>query len=388
MNAGLNRVKHSAPGQYLGFALQPVRAFHHLITCPKGTKVALELLDDVSVHYSDGTVYLEQTKSALSQNPLSDSAVDLWKTFANWVGLVSSGKCDAKGTRFNLYVSPCHAGPLSSALCQATSPEEIEVAIAAVRKVLTKGRKPPRCHEHLAKFLEADEHIQTAIVGAFSIETADDPLAAIRALLSVTVSEKDLDVIARSGIGQAKQEFDRLIQEGQDAIIDADDFKMRFRAFVARNNLPGLLVSLGERPDPSLIMDLASTRPTFVRQLEFVGIDVDEQLRAVSDFLRTSADKAEWAERGMIFAGSLDDWDEDLLRRHGLVHGEIEDLHRTRTAEERGRFVYRQCARLEPPLEGRAVPGHFVNGSFNDLADRQQLGWHVDYRKLLAGSDQ
>ncbi|MGL1622434.1 hypothetical protein ACSTG8_23610, partial [Vibrio parahaemolyticus] len=72
------------------------------------------------------------------------------------------------------------------------------------------------------------------------------------------------------GIGQAKQEFDRLIQSGQDAIVDADDFKTRFRAFVARNNLPGLLVSLGDRPDPSLIADLASTRPTFVRQLEFV----------------------------------------------------------------------------------------------------------------------
>ncbi|MFX4427937.1 ABC-three component system protein, partial [Acinetobacter baumannii] len=66
----------------------------------------------------------------------------------------------------------------------------------------------------------------------------------------------------------------------------------------------------------------------------------------------------------------------------------MEDLHPARTAEERGRFVYRQCARLEPPLEGRAVPGHFVNGSFNDLADRRQLGWHADYKQLLAGGNQ
>lgn len=388
MNAERKRVKHSAPGQYLGFALQPVRAFYHLITCPKGAKVALELLDDVSVHYSDGTAYLEQTKSALSHNPLSDSAVDLWKSFANWVELISAGKCDPEMTRFSLFVSPCHAGPLANALCQATKPEEISAALAAVRKVLTNGRKPPRCYEHLAKLLEAHDRIQTAIVAAFSIQTADDPLDAIRALLGVTVAEKDVDIIVRSGIGQAKQEFDRLIQEGQHAIIDADDFKERFKAFIAKNNLPGLLVSLSERPDPSLILDLATARPIFVRQLEFVGIDADERLRAVSDFLRTSADKADWAERGMIFAGSLDDWDDDLLRSHGLIRGEVEDLHHTRTAEERGRFVYRQCARLEPSLEGRAVPGHFVNGSYNDLADRQKIGWHVDYKELLAGGDQ
>ena len=51
LSAKIKPTKHNAPGQYLGFALQPVRAFYHLLTAPQGAKVALELQDDVSIHY-------------------------------------------------------------------------------------------------------------------------------------------------------------------------------------------------------------------------------------------------------------------------------------------------------------------------------------------------
>jgi hypothetical protein len=108
-------------------------------------------------------------------------------------------------------------------------------------------------------------------------------------------------------------------------------------------------------------------------------------VRAVSDFLRASADKSAWAEQGMIFEGSLTEWDDFLVGRHGLISGEIADLHPDRDAAFRGRMTYRQCAQLQAPLEGRAVPGHFVHGSFNALADVLRLGWHPDYQSLLDG---
>jgi hypothetical protein len=46
-------------------------------------------------------------------------------------------------------------------------------------------------------------------------------------------------------------------------------------------------------------------------------------------------------------------------------------------------LVYHRCAQLQAPLEGRAVPNHFVHGSFNALADTMRLGWHPDYEALL-----
>ena len=52
-------VKHAAAGPYLGFALQPVRLCYHLLSSPRGSSVSLEYVDDVAVHYADGTLLLE-----------------------------------------------------------------------------------------------------------------------------------------------------------------------------------------------------------------------------------------------------------------------------------------------------------------------------------------
>src|SRR5206468_486051 len=129
MNIQTKAARHSAPGQYLGFALQPVRLFYHLLTCPKGAKVSLEFQDDIAIHYADGSLCLEQTKSALKQNPISDWANDLWKAFDNWLSMLKTGACEAGTTRFRIYVAPTRNGDFASALAAASSPGEVAAVL-------------------------------------------------------------------------------------------------------------------------------------------------------------------------------------------------------------------------------------------------------------------
>lgn len=388
MNVQTKGTKHSAPGQYLGFALQPVRLFYHLLTCPKDAKVSLEFLDDVAVHYADGSLLLEQTKSALKQNPISDWAEDLWKTFDNWLTMLKASECSAGSTRFRLYVTPIRKGDFANALGGASTAAEVSTVLESIRKKLRKLKDAPGCSGYLQPFLDATPEEQFAIVQGFELESnAVDPLDAIRTLLQPTVHESHVDLLCKAGIGLAKQEVDRLIQRGEEPIICAASFRNVWGAFLRKNLMPGLLTSLGEAPDKELVAGIALTRPTFIRQLELVDASEGDRLRAVSDFLRTSADKADWAERGLIFSGSLDDWDDGLVQRHNLICGDIADLHGDKPTKLQGRLAYRQCARHQEPLEGRAVPSHFVHGSFNDLADRRRLGWHPDYQALLDGDD-
>ena len=76
----------------------------------------------------------------------------------------------------------------------------------------------------------------------------------------------------------------------------------------------------------------------------------------------------------------------------GVVHSPLSrydghpiawDKHRDKTPEQRGREIYRRCADTEMPLDGSAVPDHFVAGAFNCLADISKLGWHADYATLF-----
>lgn len=243
MNAEIKPTKHSAPGQYLGFALQPVRAFFYLLTAPKGAKVALELQDDVSVHYVDGSVCLEQTKSALKQNPISDWDEDLWKSFDNWRVMLDAGQCAAASSTFRLYVTPAKKGAFAEALAAAKSGEQVDAALAVIKTKLGKKKSPPATAPKVQALLDAPDEHRHGLFGNFELEAdADDPLENIRDLLRPSVAEGQVDIIVRSGIGQAKQAMDRLIQRGEQPILDAEAFRRDFHAFIRQNNLPGLLV--------------------------------------------------------------------------------------------------------------------------------------------------
>lgn len=107
-------VKHTAAGPYLGFSLQQVRLCYHLLSSPRDASVSLEYMDDVAIHYADGTLLLEQCKSALAHNPISDWSSDLWKTVANWLDMVETQGVDESKTSFQLYVAPSKLGKLLS----------------------------------------------------------------------------------------------------------------------------------------------------------------------------------------------------------------------------------------------------------------------------------
>src|SRR5690606_2147356 len=110
MNAVSSITKHTAAGQYLGYALQPVRLCYHLLTSPEGAQVSLEHLDDVAIENADGSCLLEQTKSATTQNPLSDWASDLWKTIDFWREAIETQALNVEATRFCYYVTPTKVG--------------------------------------------------------------------------------------------------------------------------------------------------------------------------------------------------------------------------------------------------------------------------------------
>lgn len=387
MNVAVKALRHAAPGPYLGFALQPVRFCFHLLDSPKDAKVSLEHFDDVAVHYDDGSVLLEQTKSALKSNPLGDWSVDFWKAVANWVDAVSSSKIPS-GSKFRLYVTPPHQGELAQAMNDASTPAEAAAFVELVKSKREKLKKPTACEPYLQTFLGARADRQAAVVTEFRLLSVDtDPLDPLREILRRSVAPDLIDPLCEWAIGMAKERADALIRTGKPGMLDADSFRANFIRFIQTINIPGLLSSLAPVPAEDDVAALLSTRPVFIRQLEIIEVTEDERLRAVSDFLRTSADKSKWAESGLIHEGSLRDWDDNLVSRHGLISGEIADVHSDKDALVRGRLAYRRCAQLQAPLDGREVPGHFVNGCFNSLADIMRLGWHPDYKSLLSGSE-
>ncbi|WP_287880947.1 ABC-three component system protein [Aquitalea sp.] len=377
-------VKHSAPGPYLGFSLQPVRLCYHLLSSPSDSSVSLELLDDVAIHYANGNVLLEQCKSALSHNALSDWSEDLWKTIANWLAAVESQKVDGRKAMFCLYVTPPKSGKVSSAIHDATSADAVNLLLQQIKGKLSKKAAPPKCMPHVQKFLDVTAALRNQVICKTSVFSRDvDPIQPLRTLLAPTVPDGSIDVICEAAIGMAQARADRLIRDGMPALIGVAEFRKSFHAFVQQNNMPGYLASLTAAPTTADTKAVLTSRPMFVQQLQLIEASEAQQLRAASDLMRTSGDKVKWAAAGFIYDDTFKDWEDSLLRRHDAFAGEVKDLHSDKPEVVQGRLIYGRCSVLEVPIGSRTVPNYFTHGAFNDLADRQELGWHPEYKALL-----
>ncbi len=378
-------VKGSATGQYLGYALQPVRLFYHLLSCPTDAEVGLEYADDVSVHHSDGSTLVEQCKSALKTNPITDWAEDLWKTFHLWIDNANAGAYDPVKTRFQLYVTPVKSGNFAQQLSDLSNEDEIKALLDEIAKRRKKISSTSKSAEHLDAVFAAYPKLVVQIIQNFKLITEDqDPLSPIYAHLDATVSKETLEKACSYGIGNSMDRIEKAVKSGSLPLISAQEFRTTFRAFINKYDATNVLHSLADQPDDAVVQDTLSSAPPFVQQLKLIDADIETTTRAASDYLRSSADRTSWAAEGLIFEDSVDDYNDTLKQRHGHVRGEIDLTHGALEPPKRGLLVYHKCCQITPvPLQGRVVPVHFMTGSLNDLANRNDIGWHPDYRKLM-----
>ena len=373
----------SAPGQYLGYSLQPVRLCFHLLSGdPKGT-ASIEHLDDVTLQNSANCVLLEQIKSAQKQNPISDWSEELWKTFANWVDSIQSGLVDPNSTRFQLYITPVKPGYWANRLSETNLPADVAHLISDLEKKVRQRRKPPKCYNYIREVLEADRTMITTLIANFRLKYDEDPIDPIRSIFRLAVREELLDHCCAYAIGLAKELADKLIRLDQPPMINVSDFQKAIRAFIAKNNLVTILPSFASTPTDEAVEKTFDDRPVFVRQLNLVEMPHHLILRAISDFLQTASDKTEWAEKGLVVNDSLLEFDQTLVRRYEIKRLELDELDGTLAPDRQGRLLYTRCVSTTASLEGREVPGHFIPGSYNSLADRLVLGWHPEFNSIL-----
>lgn len=377
--------KSSAPGQYLGFALQPVRLCFHLLNCADDAFVSIEHLDDVAVHYPDGRILLEQTKSALTHNPLSNWSEDFWKTISNWIDLLKvNGFCHSKVT-FRYYVTPGkRMGKICSLFHVSQSDNDIKKLMVSLQKELKKLEVEPSCMKYISRFLNATQEVQKTIIKNLVIENERiDPLDSIRKCLKPTIPEALIELTCQYAIGMAKEKADYLIRNKKDPIISARDFKNYFINFVQKNNVPGFLQPLSQEINSSDAEALLKRTPTFIKQLKLIELRQDRQLRAVSDLLKTDANITMWAENGLIFEKNVSEWHDSLLRQYDSICDEIEIFLSDKSEISRGKVIYSRCSATHVSFDNKVVPEYFTNGGFNLLAEDLRLGWHPDYIELL-----
>ena len=389
------KTKRSAnvPGQFYGYSIQITRVVAHFLRAQQGQSVSIEHLDDVATHADAGDV-VEQDKSGLAHNPVTDRSPELWKTLANWVRAIRAGALK-DDTRFLLYVAQDHHGEIVDRVHAVINKADADALVVALRakfwgkapKYAAKAKLPEGLAEHVNEVLSASDDVLALLFTKLTLENGsgapNDDLAALPGMASISQEKKD-DVLKHL-LGWAKKTIDKRIEQSRAPVITWDEFHKAFVAAAKKlDRAETVLV-----PPPAEIsqpeVDRHLRERTYVRQLEAVKCDDSDLVRAVNDFLRSAVDRTTWSERGDVVEGSFSEFEDGLERAWLSQKKRVEIEQKAATEEERGLLVFANCSGLQQMrLEGKDVPGYFVPGSFHTLADALRVGWHPRYQEVLS----
>lgn len=383
-----------APGQLYGFSLQITRALAHLLRCREGDAVSVECVDDVAVASPIGDT-LEQDKSGLAHNPVSDRSPDLWKTLHRWVQAIRRGAL-ARDTRFVLHVAQPWDGQLVRSLNDANTREQ---AAALVRRLRTdlwgagprftkRSLLPDSLAPHVNGVLAASDDVLIRLILSFTLEQGSGrPNDDLRPVLrEKAIGEPAIESVLRYLLGWTKREIDSCIERGQAAVLTWTDFRKQLVAAARKFDRAEAVLQPGPIEFSRADVDRELRSRIYVRQLLLVQTAEEGLIRAVSDFLRAATDRTTWSERGDVLEPSFAEFEDRLQRAWENLRKLVQLEMPGRSEEQLGQALLARCTELQARLQGMEVPSHFVPGSYHALADDLAVGWHPRFGTLLAGT--
>ena len=243
---------------------------------------------------------------------------------------------------------------------------------------------PKEVQEHCEIVLDPTNDTLPVVVKNFRLECGTgDPLGDAKKLMeSPLIPTEVAEVAFTHALGWIKEHTDELLQRQAPARVRYDEFATEMRAFVRKIDLRRILISYA--PTPSRETVEANRVRTYVQQLELIEAQEEDKIQAINDCLRAEIDRTKWSTQGIIHESSLDDLWNTLSTFWRNKNAQNAIAHKHLTIVEQANILYRDCMMLRLPLEGLEVPNHFTPGSFHTLADDEEVGWHRDFKTLLA----
>jgi len=374
-------VSKNAAGQLLGYVLQFPRALYHLLRATAGCAVCIEVHGDVATVMPDGSIIAEEDKSSVVSNPVTDKSTDLWKTLSNWVEGVERGEFDVSSTTFVLFRNQSGKAGLAEAFDQCTTPEQAEKALSnASSKLSDIDEQHPIWPYYKYALLDNRDTLIGVIVN-FQLETGDGSgyESVEQELRGKLVPNGQIEVVAKHLSGWlVKLVMNRIAQKHQ-AIIKFEEFAHECAVLFERARCTELL-DFTTQPSEDEVDSHVKSRPTYLRQIEFVDGENDDLIEAVTDFLRAKTNREKWIENELIdesvaieFETNLRKYWRNRKKQFNLVHKS------TMSKEERGQLLLAECKTHIETIRNVRPPPSTIAGTYHALANQPVLGWHDDW---------
>ena len=383
------------PNQLHGYSLQFTECVGVLVDAAVGDSVSIEVIDDVALRSEGGKTGLIQTKAGTGANPVSDGAVEMWKSFRNWIDQINAKEIDPNKSAFTLYVGSAHKGKLCSLMSAARTPAEVNDALEKIRaRFCTPTTKKFRrelgteIREQIEVVLDPKNCKQLALVISkfdYRHGSGDSHADLRNKFAKMAIQDSLLDLVMDRMAGWTKRCIDKAIEDGKSPTIEVKDFREELNSYhVKLINQPFL-----ERfTEETLVSDHTQhSSKLYYRQLTLIEAESTELMEAVGNYLSARAHAVRYVREGTINQTSLADYANELHTLWLNLKKKWELQSTARSDVHFGKSLLNDCSLQKTKLQGGDAPTFFMCGCFHELADRLEIGWHPKFVELLGGSN-
>jgi len=134
----------------------------------------------------------------------------------------------------------------------------------------------------------------------------------------------------------------------------------------------------------------------FVHQLKLIEVGAKRIALAVNNYYRAFEQRSRWMREDLILVGDLEDYEKQLVEEWETYFETMrEDLGDDATEREKikaARAIYDWAEKkADIPIRPRCREPFVTRGSYHILSDRQEVGWHPEFRtrlvRLLEGKE-
>ncbi|HOV27942.1 MAG TPA: hypothetical protein PK566_16490 [Pseudobacteroides sp.] len=381
------------PDKVYAYSLQVRHMMYELLDCKEGDAVSVEVFDDIGVEKSDGTREAIQAKSALSnRNPVSDRATDLWKTLYNWLVAVQEKEIDIECTSCKLLITVDKHGNIVDSFNNVTTDEEARQAWETAKKEFydEEGNEKKFGDEYAdyirTFFSDKNKSDACKVIKKFKLETLSKKHTESlyeRFVEKAFIAKESLDIMFIYMLGWIDKRTAELAEDRKPMIIYNKDFRNELTAKYREVNQKLSLVEIAPKPSKDMINNELGAFRVYVEQLDIVDCDYTDKIEAVSDYLRASANRTAWAEKGDISKDAISSFSEELVRIWNNKKKILDITQKSLEENERGKLLYFECKDKQVDMGAFVAPSFFTSGCFHVLADDESIGWHPEYKKIL-----
>lgn len=352
--------------------------------------VALETLDDVTFETKGGTPEeLLQTKHHRKREAkLTDASADVWKSLRIWLDRHALHSTTAETSLYLLTTAKAADGSAASYL--RINERDVGAAIQRLDATARSSKNRANAPAY-ASFLAAPTEARQALINSVFVFDGASPIADLHAELVLEVrwamARKNEEAFLERLEGWwLRRVLRQLSSEGREHFVLSAEIEAQMsdlREQFKQDSLP-----IDEDLLDIDLDDAAYADYPFVLQLEVISAGKRRIAAAVRDYYRAFEQRSRWLRDDLLLVGDLSSYEQRLLEEWELVFEAMKDDLGEAATDDLKRRAARQvlawAERTPLPIRPNVTEPFVTRGSLHMLADERRLGWHPEFRDLLA----